>query len=63
MFSYFKVSLIDLSRFTVFSEILNVVNVKSVILFAMVLFLTNKFKMHPIFYIIGAAILGVIFKM
>lgn len=59
----FKVSLVDLSKFTSFSKIFNIVNVKSVILFALVLFLTNKFKKHPIFYIIGAAILGIILKM
>ena len=59
----FKVSLIDLSKFTGFSNILNVINVKAVILFLAVLFLTNKLKKHPIFYIIGAAVLGILLKM
>ena len=59
----FKVSLVDLSKFTGFANILNIINVKSVILFLLVLFLSNKLKKHPIFYIIGAAVLGILLKM
>ena len=59
----FRVSLVDLSKFTGLASILNVINVKSVILFGLILFFTNKFKKHPIFYIIAAAVIGIIFKM
>lgn len=59
----FRVSLVDLSKFSGISSILSIINVKSVVLFALVLFFTNKFKKHPIFYIIAAAIVGIIFKM
>lgn len=59
----FKVSLVDLTRFTGRTSILEIFNVKSIVLFAVILFLTNKFKKHPIFYIIGAAVLGIVLKM
>lgn len=38
------------------------INVGAVILFAVLLFLTNKYKKHPILYIIIAGIVGGIFK-
>ena len=37
-------------------------NLKAVILFAVMLVLTNKVKIHPIFYILFAAFVGIIFK-
>ena len=37
-------------------------NIKAVILFAVLLVLTNKVKIHPIFYILFAAFIGIIFN-
>ena len=39
-----------------------VVNFKGIVLAAAILVLYLKFKWHPIFYIIGAAVIGIVFK-
>jgi len=44
-------------------NIFNIFDIKAVIFFIVFFVLTNKKKLHPIFYIIPAAILGIIFKM
>ena len=44
-------------------NILEMIDVKALILFAILLVCTNKIKLHPIFYIIFAGIIGAIFKM
>ena len=59
----FKVSIVSLERFIAFSRVYEIINLKSLIIFAAVLLFTNKFKYHPIFYIIGAAVLGIALKM
>lgn len=38
------------------------VDIKAVILFAVLLVLTNKIKIHPVFYVFGAAFLGILLK-
>ena len=43
------------------SNILNIINVKNLIFFIILLFLTNKYKKHPIFYIALSAAVGIIF--
>ncbi len=42
---------------------LQAINIKAAILFALLLIFTNKIKLHPIFYIIIAGIIGAIFSM
>lgn len=39
------------------------VDLRAVILFFVFLFLTNKFKLHPIFYIVLAGIIGAVFQL
>lgn len=51
----------DISSLSVMN-VISGVNVGALILFFVLLFLTNKFKKHPIFYIILAGIVGGIFK-
>lgn len=51
----------DISSLSVANVISNV-NVGALILFFVLLFMTNKFKKHPIFYIILAGVMGGIFK-
>ena len=48
--------------YTTFAEFISCVDIKAVVLFFALLFLTNKFKKHPIFYIVLAGFLGGIFK-
>jgi chromate transporter len=38
------------------------INVASLILFAVLYFLYAKYKKHPVFYIAGAAVIGMVFK-
>lgn len=38
------------------------INFKEVILFILVFYLLNKYKKHPIYYLLGAAIIGIVFK-
>jgi len=61
-FEVAKISLFNISMFLETHNVLNLINIKSVILFAVILFLTNKYKKHPIVYLIFAAIIGIIFK-
>ena len=46
----------------ILSDLFANINAGAVILFVVLLFLTNKYKKHPIFYIVLAGIMGVIFK-
>ena len=38
------------------------INIKELILFIVIFYLLEKYKKHPIFYLIGAAVIGIIFK-
>lgn len=42
---------------------LDMLNIPGIILFAILLFLTNKYKKHPAFYIAGAALVGIVLGM
>lgn len=43
-------------------KILPMLNIKAVILFGVIIFLMNKHKKHPITYLLGSAVIGIIFK-
>ncbi len=43
--------------------IMDMVSIKAIVLFGVLYFLMNKFNKHPVFYIFGAAVVGVLFKM
>ncbi|WP_027339336.1 chromate transporter [Halonatronum saccharophilum] len=43
-------------------DILREINFQAVILLAILLYLINRYKKHPILYLVGAGIAGVIFK-
>jgi len=45
------------------ASLLGQIDIKALILFAVLLVCTNKIKLHPIFYIIIAGVTGAIFKM
>ena len=44
------------------TKILSILDIKAVVLFGIIIFLINKYEKHPITYLIGSAIIGIIFK-
>lgn len=62
-FELLKISIFTFDKFTQTHSIADIINIKSTLLFGLLLFLTNKYNKHPIFYIAGAAIIGIVFKM
>lgn len=61
-FEVVRISLFNINKFLETYNVFNLINIKSVILFAAILFLTNKYKKHPIVYLALAAVVGIIFK-
>jgi chromate transporter len=61
-FEVAKISLFNIDQYLSSHNILELLNVKAIILFAVVLYLIYKYKKHPIIYLIGAAIVGILFK-
>ena len=61
-FEIAKISLFYLEKYSESRSIIEVFNVKSIVLFLIMLFLISKYKKHPIFYIVLAAIIGIVFK-
>ena len=59
----FKSACLNVELFNKSREILKLFNIKALILFVFFFILTRKTKFHPIFYIIPAAIIGILFKM
>ena len=62
-YQVFKISVLNLDQFAQTHNLLHILNIKNAILFALLLFLIRKFNKHPIFYIIGAAVLGILLKL
>jgi chromate transporter len=58
-----QVSIITLDKFAVTKSLLDIFSFKALILAAVLYFLIAKFKKHPIYYIIGAAVCGIVFGM
>ena len=61
-FDVIKTTLFKISDFVVSKNIIDLFNVKSIVLFIVLLFVTNKYKKHPIVYIGVAAVCGIVFK-
>lgn len=61
-FEVAKVSLFNIDKFLQTRVLSNLFNIKAILLFGIILFLMNRHKRHPIVYLIGAAIVGMIFK-
>lgn len=57
------VMMIKSGIFTEKGNFLQAINIKAALLFALLLIFTNKIKLHPIFYIVIAGIIGAIFSM
>ncbi|MCG1011259.1 chromate transporter [Tepidanaerobacter sp. GT38] len=61
-FEVAKVSLFNISKYLHTHNILDIFQVKSLLLFAVIIFLLNKYQKHPIYFLLGAAVIGIIFK-
>ncbi|HZK58125.1 MAG TPA: chromate transporter [Clostridia bacterium] len=61
-FGVARIVLLSIDKLKVTSEIFSVLNVRATIIFGVVLFLMIKYKKHPIIYLLGLAIVGIIFK-
>lgn len=59
----FKVSIFMVDKFSVTKNLADMINLKAAILAAVLYYLIVKFDKHPIFYIAGAAVCGIIFKL
>jgi chromate transporter len=62
-FEIIKISVLNLDKFNLSKNFIDLINIKETILFGVVLYLIYKYKKHPIIYIVGAAIIGVVFKL
>lgn len=58
-----KTSVITYDKFASTHKLLDIINIKSAILLVILLYITTKFKKHPIFIIALAAVIGIIFKL
>ena len=64
--SIIKVSLINIDLFTKTNNIADLFNIVAIIMFAVILCMqlfVKKIKIHPIVYILAAAVVGIVFKM
>lgn len=62
-FSVLQIAVFNLDKYNNSKNILDLINFKESLLFILVFYLINKYKKHPVIYIFGAAIVGVIFKL
>jgi chromate transporter len=61
-FEIIKISILSLEKYNLNKNILDIVNFKESVLFILVMYLIHKYKKHPILYLAGAAVIGIIFK-
>jgi chromate transporter len=57
-----KITLLDVPAFRETHLLLDIFNYKQWGLFFLIFYLTRKFNKHPVYYIGGAALIGVVFK-
>lgn len=62
-FSVLRTTLLYTDRFAGFNTLLSALNIQAIILFAVIYYLYVRFDKHPIFYIAGAAAIGIILKL
>ena len=61
-FNVIKTTLFNISEYMMSKNIFELFDIKAIILFAILMFATNKYKKHPIVYIGISAIVGIVFK-
>lgn len=57
-----RLSILDIEGYKLSKQILDLINLKESLLFIAVMYLIYKYKKHPIIYIAGAAVVGIVFK-
>lgn len=62
-FAVLRSTLLYTDRFSGFNSLLSVLNLPAIVLFAVLYYLYVRFNKHPVFYIAGAAAIGIIFKL
>ena len=58
-----RISLFDFEGFRLTGSFLDLVSIKGLILAVVLYFAIKKFKGHPVFYILGSAVVGIVFKL
>lgn len=61
-FEVFKVSVITLERFRLTQKLMDFIDIKSALLFIVLFFIIKRTKHHPVVYIAGGALAGIIFQ-
>ncbi|MGO1469258.1 MAG: chromate transporter [Tissierella sp.] len=61
-FEVAKITLFNIDKYYNTKNLLDFFQIKGIMLYVVMLFLIYKYKKHPIVYIIGAALIGVIFR-
>lgn len=62
-FEVLKISIFTFEKFAQSNNIVDIINIKSTVLFAGLFFITKKFKTHPFGIIARAEVVGIIFKL
>ncbi|WP_315079732.1 chromate transporter [uncultured Clostridium sp.] len=62
-FEVLKISLFNFNQYNLSNKVIQLINIKAVVLCTILLYLSNKCKRHPVFYIGIGAIFGIIFKL
>lgn len=62
-FEVIKIALINIDAYLATKNILDLINIKSCIFFAVIFFAVMKYKKHPVVYIAIAAVVGVVVKL
>lgn len=60
-FEVVKIALLNINEYLVTNNLLDLINIKSCILFAIIFYSIIKYKKHPIVYIGISAVVGIIF--
>lgn len=61
-FEVAKIALLNLEGYKISNNIMDIFDLKGILLFIVIFYLIRKFKKHPITYILLAAFIGIIFK-
>lgn len=61
-FEVIRISILNIERFNLSKNIIDIINLKETALFVIMIYLIYRYKKHPILYIAGAAVVGIIFK-
>ena len=62
-FEVIKIALLNIDKYMVTKNIVDLINIKSCILFIFIFYTIMKYKKHPIVYIASAAVIGIIFSL